>query len=235
MFLKKYPLRRIALCNAAIGLLLIIIVIALLNAINQATWNATESTIRSLTQLSGDAVESAIQRDVQSLEAFKESLVGAGAVTPAAAIGLMRRYVATSPFSHIAVVDEHGKGYFAGGEPLNVNNDEAWHNFGKDAPISRAYFGDGGQRLFTIKRPLIINGRYKGDVFGSLALKTYYQPSAMTFFNGRAPRTCSPPGPASIFFPPGTALRKKTAPICIPCWPPRRRTRRNGSPPCAGP
>lgn len=82
MFLKKYPLRRIALCNAAIGLLLIIIVIALLNAINQATWNATESTIRSLTQLSGDAVESAIQRDVQSLEAFKESLVGAGAVTP---------------------------------------------------------------------------------------------------------------------------------------------------------
>lgn len=96
MFLKKYPLRRIALCNAAIGLLLIIIVIALLNAINQATWNATESTIRSLTQLSGDAVESAIQRDVQSLEAFKESLVGAGAVTPAAAIGLMRRYVATS-------------------------------------------------------------------------------------------------------------------------------------------
>ena len=81
MFLKKYPLRRIALCNAAIGLLLIIIVIALLNAINQAMWNATESTIRSLTQLSGDAVESAIQRDVQSLEAFKESLVGAGAVT----------------------------------------------------------------------------------------------------------------------------------------------------------
>lgn len=185
MFLKKYPLRRIALCNAAIGLLLIIIVIALLNAINQAMWNATESTIRSLTQLSGDAVESAIQRDVQSLEAFKESLVGAGAVTPAAAIGLMRRYVATSPFSHIAVVDEHGKGYFAGGEPLNVNNDEAWHNFGKDAPISRAYFGDGGQRLVTIKRPLIVDGRYKGDVFGSLALKTYYQPSAMTFFNGR--------------------------------------------------
>ena len=185
MFLKKYPLRRIALCNAAIGLLLIIIVIALLNAINQAMWNATEGTIRSLTQLSGDAFESAIQRDVQSLEAFKESLVGAGAVTPATAIGLMRRYVATSPFSHIAVVDERGKGYFAGGEPLDVNNDEAWHNFGKDAPISRAYFGDGGQRLVTIKRPLIVDGRHKGDVFGSLALKTYYQPSAMTFFNGR--------------------------------------------------
>ena len=186
MFLKKYPLRRIALCNAAIGLLLIVIVIALLNAINQAMWNATEGTIRSLTQLSGDAVESAIRRDVQSLEAFKESLIGAGAVTPAAAIGLMRRYVATSPFSHIAVVDEHGKGYFASGEPLDVNNDdEAWHNFDKDASISRAYLGDGGQRLVTIKRPLIVNGEYKGDVFGSLALKTYYQPSAMTFFSGR--------------------------------------------------
>ena len=50
MFLKKYPLHRVALCNACIGLLLFVIVLALLNAINQAIWRSTESTIRSLTQ-----------------------------------------------------------------------------------------------------------------------------------------------------------------------------------------
>ena len=110
MFLKKYPLHGVALCNACIGLLLFVIVIALLNAINQAMWRATESTIRSLTQASGEAIANAVRRDVQSLESFKESLLGADAVTPVAAIGLMQRYVATSPFSQVAVVNEQGRG-----------------------------------------------------------------------------------------------------------------------------
>lgn len=185
MFLKKYPLHRVALCNACIGLLLFVIVLALLNAINQAIWRSTESTIRSLTQASGEAIANAIRRDVQSLESFKESLLGADAVTPVAAIGLMQRYVATSPFSQVAVVNEQGRGYFADGGPVDVNNDEDWHNFVKDTSVSRTYLNAQGQRQVTMRRPLIVNGRYRGAVYGSLSLKTYAQPSAMDFFDGQ--------------------------------------------------
>ena len=185
MFLKKYPLHRVALCNACIGLLLFVIVLALLNAINQAIWRSTESTIRSLTQASGEAIANAIRRDVQSLESFKESLLGADAVTPVAAIGLMQRYVATSPFSQVAVVNEQGRGYFADGGPVDVNNDEDWHNFVKDTSISRTYLNAQGQRQVTMRRPLIVNGRYRGAVYGSLSLQTYAQPSAMDFFDGQ--------------------------------------------------
>ena len=185
MFLKKYPLHRVALCNACIGLLLFVIVLALLNAINQAIWRSTESTIRSLTQASGEAIANAIRRDVQSLESFKESLLGADAVTPVAAIGLMQRYVATSPFSQVAVVNEQGRGYFADGGPVDVNNDEDWHNFVKDTSVSRTYLNAQGQRQVTMRRPLIVNGRYRGAVYGSLSLQTYAQPSAMDFFDGQ--------------------------------------------------
>ena len=183
MFLKKYPLHGVALCNACIGLLLFVIVIALLNAINQAMWRATESTIRSLTQASGEAIANAVRRDVQSLESFKESL--ADAVTPVAAIGLMQRYVATSPFSQVAVVNEQGRGYFADGDPVDVNNGEEWHNFVKDASVSRTYLNAQGQRQVTMRRPLIVNGRHRGAVYGSLSLETYAQPSAMDFFDGQ--------------------------------------------------
>ena len=58
-------------------------------------------------------------------------------------VGLMRRYVATSPFSHIAVVDEHGKGYFAGGEPLNVNNDCLLYTSLAGTPAALAAFSAG--------------------------------------------------------------------------------------------
>ena len=138
------------------------IVLALLNAINQAIWRSTESTIRSLTQASGEAIANAIRRDVQSLESFKESLLGADAVTPVAAIGLMQRYVATSPFSQVAVVNEQGRGYFADGGPVDVNNDEDWHNFVKDTSVSRTYLNAQGQRQVTMRRSLIVNGRYRG-------------------------------------------------------------------------
>lgn len=185
MFLKKYPLHGVALCNACIGLLLFVIVIALLNAINQAMWRATESTIRSLTQASGEAIANAVRRDVQSLESFKESLLGADAVTPVAAIGLMQRYVATSPFSQVAVVNEQGRGYFADGGPVDVNNGEEWHNFVKDISVSRTYLNARGQRQVTMRRPLIVNGRHRGAVYGSLSLETYAQPSAMDFFDGQ--------------------------------------------------
>ena len=185
MFLKQYPLHRSALCNACIGLLLLVIVIALLNAINEAMWRSTESTIRSLTQASGEAIANAVRRDVQSLESFKESLLGADAVVPVAAVSLMQRYAATSPFSQVAMVDEYGRGYFANGDPANINNAEDWHNFLNDAPVSRTYLDAGGQRQITMRRPLFVDGHYRGAVYGSLPLKTYAQPSAMDFFDGR--------------------------------------------------
>lgn len=173
-----------ALCNACIGLLLVI-VIALLNAINEAMWRSAESTIRSLTQASGEAIANAVRRDVQSLKSFKESLLGADAVVPVAAVSLMQCYAATSPFSRVAMVDEYGRGYFANGDPANINNAEDWHNFLNDASVSRTYLDAEGQRQITMRRPLFVDGHYKGAVYGSLPLKTYAQPSAMDFFDGR--------------------------------------------------
>ncbi len=185
MFLKQYSLHKIVFCNACIGLSLLVIVIALLNAINQAMWRTTESTIHSLTQASGETIVNAIRRDVQGLESFKESLLEADAVAPVAAISPMQRYTATSPFNRVAVVNEYGRGYFDNGDPADINNAEDWHNFVKDAPVSLSYLDAWGRRQITMRRPLLVNGCYKGAVYGSLPLKTYAQPSAMNFFDGQ--------------------------------------------------
>lgn len=155
--------------------------ISMIRNINQRMNQSATSNLLNTTQVIEDALESQINKDLESLKIVGE-LRKRGEYLGAEQV---QTFCDTLGFDWIGVVDaqENGVDCFADKfQATDIPCYEQWTP--EETGYSDAYIGQSGRSQITLWIPIYEDQKYIGTVFGNVIFMKYYSASVFTFYEG---------------------------------------------------